>query len=121
MSADSVLNTKPRLIVGCSCYGLLSLGAGRQPEQSAERRLGLLRRSAEVQAITTDWVVRASALRDAADGPFPEALAALHAAFERIHPFLDGNGRAGRLVMNLLLIRLGYPPRSSARGNGPGT
>src|SRR6266511_2588656 len=42
--------------------------------------------------------------------PFPEALAALHAEFERIHPFLDGNGRAGRLMMNLLLIRLGYPP-----------
>jgi hypothetical protein len=63
----------------------------------------------EVQALTTDWVTRASALRDA-EGPFPEALAALHAEFERIHPFLDGNGRAGRLVMNLLLIRLGYPP-----------
>jgi len=63
----------------------------------------------EVQALTTDWVVRASALSNA-DGLFPEALAALHADFERIHPFLDGNGRAGRLVMNLLLIRLGYPP-----------
>lgn len=64
----------------------------------------------QVQELTTDLVARASALRDAADGPFPEALAALHAEFERIHPFLDGNGRAGRLIMNLLLIRLGYPP-----------
>jgi hypothetical protein len=64
----------------------------------------------QVQALTTNWVARASALRDAADGPSPEALAALHAEFERIHPFLDGNGRAGRLMMNLLLIRLGYPP-----------
>jgi Fic/DOC family len=63
----------------------------------------------EVQALTTDWVARASALRDAS-GPFPEVLASLHAEFERIHPFLDGNGRAGRLVMNLLLIRLGFPP-----------
>ncbi len=63
----------------------------------------------EVQALTTDWVARASALREA-EGPFPEALAAIHAEFERIHPFLDGNGRTGRLVTNLLLIRLGYPP-----------
>jgi len=43
-------------------------------------------------------------------GPFPEALARVHAEFERIHPFLDGNVRAGRLLTNLLLIRMGYPP-----------
>ncbi len=44
-------------------------------------------------------------------GGFPvEAVARLHAHFERIHPFLDGNGRAGRLLMNLLLVRMGMPP-----------
>jgi hypothetical protein len=63
----------------------------------------------DVPALMTDWVDRASALRGT-DRPFPETLAAAHADFERIHPFLDGNGRAGRLVTNLLLIRMGYPP-----------
>jgi hypothetical protein len=40
----------------------------------------------------------------------PEELARLHNQFERVHPFIDGNGRTGRLVMNLVLVRSGYPP-----------
>ena len=34
----------------------------------------------------------------------------LHFALTAIHPFSDGNGRTARLLMNLLLIRGGYPP-----------
>lgn len=56
------------------------------------------------------WVGRVNTLREASDVPIAERLADLHAEFERIHPFLDGNGRAGRLLLNLLLVRLGYPP-----------
>lgn len=40
----------------------------------------------------------------------PEALARIHVDFERLHPFIDGNGRAGRLLLNLVLVRLGWPP-----------
>ena len=57
-----------------------------------------------------DWVTEANALRDDSDVPFPERLAKVHNDFEKIHPHLDGNGRSGRLLLNLLLVRLGYPP-----------
>jgi Fic family protein len=40
----------------------------------------------------------------------PLQLAQIHCGFEKIHPFLDGNGRTGRLVLNLILLRLGFPP-----------
>ena len=41
----------------------------------------------------------------------PLVLAAIiHNQFEYIHPFQDGNGRVGRLLLNFILLKNGYPP-----------
>ena len=69
-----------------------------------------------VPAMTRDWAddvaATGEALRRGTDlaVPLPEELARLHNRFERVHPFLDGNGRAGRLALNLMLVRLSCPP-----------
>lgn len=42
-------------------------------------------------------------------GNAPEAAFAAHRRLVEIHPFNDGNGRTARLLMNLILIRGGYP------------
>lgn len=63
----------------------------------------------DVPALMSDWVGDLGKVLDRSK-PVAEVIARSHAAFERIHPFLDGNGRAGRLLMNLVLVRLGYPP-----------
>jgi len=39
-----------------------------------------------------------------------EWISDLHGEFESIHPFIDGNGRIGRLIMNLLSLKHGYCP-----------
>ncbi|GAA2215563.1 Fic family protein [Nonomuraea monospora] len=67
---------------------------------------------AEIQA----WVAQVCATGkkiesgEALGHPLPEELARIHNSFERVHPFIDGNGRSGRLALNLILVRLGYPP-----------
>lgn len=70
----------------------------------------------DVSPQLTTWVDKANQIgADIAGGQLasadiPLALADLHSSFERIHPFIDGNGRTGRLVLNLILVRLGFPP-----------
>jgi len=62
-----------------------------------------------VPSLVSDWLDAANE-DEPDDRHLIEHLADLHARFERIHPFPDGNGRAGRLILSLLLVRHGYPP-----------
>lgn len=66
---------------------------GAAPEDVAEEMSELLR---EIQDIPDDKVLTAAAY--------------FHAKFENIHPFADGNGRTGRLLMNYILVIHHHPP-----------
>lgn len=62
-----------------------------------------------VPGLVGDWLESTNA-GPAAGEHLVEFLARLHTRFESIHPFRDGNGRTGRLLMNLMLVRRGLPP-----------
>jgi len=48
--------------------------------------------------------------RGAGKDGVPAFAAEAHLRLVSIHPFVDGNGRTARLLMNLILLRGGYPP-----------
>lgn len=69
----------------------------------------------EVPQLMNEW---GDWLNGAAQNEHAIDLAAIaHHRFVAIHPFIDGNGRTARLVMNLLLMRAGYPPTIIQRVN----
>ena len=92
------------------------LARGESPGAYRTRDLDQLRAGfypRPVAAVASElerWLERANQAPTDDSRHLFEELAYLHAAFERIHPFPDGNGRVGRLVLNLLLVRYGHPP-----------
>lgn len=61
-----------------------------------------------VPALMQEWVTWVHDAGHAYDPIIRAAIA--HHGFEAVHPFEDGNGRVGRLLLNLLLMRDGYVP-----------
>ena len=83
--------------------------AGRYANQGrfilTDTRRHALPSPSEVPALMGDfalWLARASST--------PDTAFTAHRRLVEIHPFNDGNGRTARLLMNLILLRGGYPP-----------
>ncbi|CAF3497873.1 unnamed protein product [Rotaria sp. Silwood1] len=57
-----------------------------------------------------DFLKWLNSLDDTRDLHAIELATIAHYKFVYIHPFIDGNGRTGRLLMNLILMKFGYPP-----------
>jgi len=69
----------------------------------------------QVPGLMQDW---GDWLNGTAQDLHPIVRAALaHHRLVAVHPFIDGNGRTARLVMNLLLMQDGYPPTIIMRAN----
>jgi Fic family protein len=64
----------------------------------------------DVPNYLNDFLIWLNSLEDTRDLHAIELAAIAHYKFVFIHPFIDGNGRTGRLLMNLILMRSGFPP-----------
>lgn len=62
---------------------------------------------AKVVSLMDDLIIY---YHSAADENIVQKIAKFHLTFENIHPFVDGNGRIGRVLNNYILIREGYVP-----------
>jgi Fic family protein len=60
-----------------------------------------------IERLLDDLVVDYESMHDQY---FLDRISRFHLEFERIHPFIDGNGRIGRVLVNLQLSLNGYPP-----------
>lgn len=69
----------------------------------------------DVQARMQDWATWLQGQEEVMEAVTLAAIA--HHKLVAIHPFIDGNGRTARLIMNLMLMRAGYPPAIIARVN----
>ncbi|TGL99931.1 Fic family protein [Leptospira jelokensis] len=57
----------------------------------------------------SNWLQKVTSLQNVGDENAIIYAAVAHTWFVTIHPFIDGNGRTARLLMNLILMRFGYP------------
>jgi Fic family protein len=64
---------------------------------------------AKVPSLVDQFILWLHTANDPPDHPAKIAADA-HLKFVTIHPFIDGNGRTARLLINLLLMQSGYPP-----------
>lgn len=84
-------------------------GAGFTPPAGNEMYM-------QIKSFYEDLKIKGLSLKERCLNPI-ELAAWTHAEFVRIHPFVDGNGRISRLIMNYQLLLNGYLPISVAKEN----
>ena len=78
------------------------MNAPAQPDDLPHKKLKFAQRNKLTERDQNDALLR--------EEPEPAVRVVLgHFAFVYVHPYVDGNGRIGRLLMNLMLTAAGYP------------
>ncbi|MEW6622895.1 MAG: Fic family protein [Bacillota bacterium] len=72
--------------------------------------IGIHEVGSAVENVETDLTELITEINDYSGKDILKAAAYLHARFEFIHPFADGNGRVGRTLMNYYLMTHNHPP-----------
>jgi Fic family protein len=108
-SNEALSESQIRHIHHCVLKGIDDIEAG-QYRHANVTIAGASTKAADFSQVPADMAALVAWHSSAAElHPIVRA-AQLHARFEKIHPFSDGNGRAGRLLLNLELMKAGYPP-----------
>jgi len=118
LTLDLINQLQARLLEGVMAQDLLGRYRGKQVWIGASRRIEdatyvpppaelIPELMDELQASMLDYQPRED---EQGELSVILQLAFAHAQFEAIHPYVDGNGRTGRLLMPLMLAASGYPP-----------
>jgi len=100
----------------CKLHRLMTSGILEPAESGSFRKVQVFVRGAEVIPPKPEDVEKLFKelmlwYRENKKRYHPVVVAAhVHTAFEGIHPFVDYNGRTGRLLLNLMLMKHGFPP-----------
>lgn len=84
-------------------------GVYRDKQVGAQKSDGTIKNFCEPLKIEEEMNLFIKELNESTLHPILKASKA-HIDFVTIHPFIDGNGRTARLLMNLILLQSGYPP-----------
>jgi Fic family protein len=102
---EADLRTLHRLATEQSAPGIAGRYADRPRVVNADAGIFNFPEPAEVRALMADFAGWLAAAPDE-----PSTAFQAHLGLVSVHPFNDGNSRAARLLMNLILARAGYPP-----------